>query len=104
MIMNRNLKSDCDRFTGYSLLCRDHPELSDAPGASPRLCGAPFAMTSYYLYTKNEVTFPVIQPHRNWGMPTRRGQSPQERQTSLTKRAGSIGSANTGIMYPGALP
>jgi len=111
---------------GDSGFRKNIPEVSDAPGASPRRCGAPVAMTSYYLYTKNETTssvmqgnhmrpqrgygcrkggshsqenkslhnrknlgdFPEIDPpaeqvlhrHRNLGMPTRRGQSPQERK------------------------
>jgi hypothetical protein len=49
----------------------------------------------------------VIQHHRNRRMPTRRGQSPQERQTPLTKRAGSIVSRKTGNSLEhmsGALP
>jgi hypothetical protein len=124
-------------------MIKNIPETSNAPGVSleefmeffskessrmrrffPRRCGAPLAMTSHYLYTRNEAAFPVIQGNRNRGMPTRRGVnrrisedlleknsseffdcgSPQERQTPPTKKTGSIGSANAGILYQGALP
>jgi hypothetical protein len=72
------------------------PDTADAPGASPRRCGAPFAMTSDYLRIRNEVAFPVKQGNPSRGMPTRRGQGPQERQTSPAKIAGSIVSRKTG--------
>jgi hypothetical protein len=52
------------RLTGDFGVWKNIPDISDAPGTSPRRRGASFAMVPYYLYTHIRVIFPVIQRHR----------------------------------------
>jgi hypothetical protein len=76
----------------YSKLSKTRNAMSSHPGRSLTLT----------------VRRQVLSRYCNWGMPTRRGQSPQERQTSkkrqaaMTKSAGSIGSNKISVLFQGA--